>query len=94
MPMFDPPHPGLIIQEVMGDRSITELAKHLKVTRAALSRVINGNAGVSPDMAMRLQDAFGVSAAQWLRLQAARDLWLLSRKKRPKVGRWKLDKAA
>lgn len=94
MAMFDPPHPGLTIQDVMGERSITDLAKHLKVTRASLSRIINGRAGVSADMALRLEAAFGVKADQWLRLQAARDLWVASRKKRAKVTRFELDKAA
>jgi len=87
MPMFSPPHPGLLIEEIMGDRTVTELAKHLKVTRAALSRVINGKASVSADMALRLEAAFGVKADLWLRLQAARDLWVASRRKPVKIAR-------
>jgi antitoxin HigA-1 len=94
MPMYDPPHPGLLIEDIMGQRSITELAKHLKVTRAALSRVINGKAAVSAEMALRLEAAFGVKADLWLRLQAARDLWVASRKKRVKVAPLVFDKAA
>jgi addiction module HigA family antidote len=92
--MYNPPHPGLLIEDIMGDRTITALAKHLGVTRAALSRVINGKAAVSAEMALRLEDAFGVKADLWLGMQAARDLWVASRQKRVKVGRLVFDKAA
>lgn len=94
MDMHNPPHPGLLIEDIMGDRTITTLAKHLGVTRAALSRVINGKAAVSAEMALRLQDAFGVKADLWLSMQAARDLWVASQKKRVKVARLPLNKAA
>jgi addiction module HigA family antidote len=94
MPMFNPPHPGLLIEDIMGDRTITELAKHLKVTRAALSRVINGKAAVSAEMALRLEAAFGVKADLWLRMQAARDLWVASRGKRVKVKKLMFEEAA
>lgn len=94
MTMFNPPHPGLLIAEYMDGRSVTEVAKHLGVTRAALSRVINGKAGISAEMALRLQDAFGLGAEVWLQLQLKRDLWLASRKKRVKVSRLELIAAA
>ncbi len=94
MMMHDPAHPGMLIADQMGGRTITALAKHLKVTRAALSRIINGKAAVSADMALRLEDAFGIKADLWLRLQNQRDLWVASRKKKVKLSRWMLDKAA
>ena len=100
MPMFDPPHPGLLIADILENgnlsigSSVTALAKHLGVTRAALSRVINGKAAVSAEMALRLQDALGVKADLWLRLQAQRDLWVASRKRRKKPANVVLDKAA
>ena len=94
MEMFNPPHPGMLIQDQMGDRTVTALAKHLGITRATLSRVINGKAAVSAEMALRLQDAFGIKADLWLAMQAARDLWVASQKKRKKVARLVLDKAA
>jgi addiction module HigA family antidote len=87
MQMFDPAHPGLLIKDQMGDRTVAELAKHLGVTRAALSRVINGKASVSAEMALRLEGAFGIKADLWLRLQIQRDLWVASRKKGKKVAR-------
>jgi addiction module HigA family antidote len=87
MQMYNPSHPGRILAEFIGDRTVTEVARHLRVTRAALSRVLNGKAGVSADMALRLSEAFGTDADMWLRLQVQRDLWVASRKRRKKVGR-------
>ena len=94
MPMHNPAHPGRILAQLMQDRTVTAVAKHLCVTRAALSRVLNGKAGISPEMAMKLQDAFGLEAEVWLRMQAKRDLWVLSQKKRKKLESLLLDKAA
>lgn len=94
MEMYNPAHPGILIKDQMGNRTVSDLAKHLRVTRATLSRVINGKAAVSAEMALRLQDAFGVRADLWLRMQNKRDLWVASRKKRVKVARWELDQAA
>jgi addiction module HigA family antidote len=87
MEMFNPPHPGKLIAEFMGERTVTDVAKHLGVTRAALSRVLNGRAAVSAEMALKLEQAFGLDADVWLRLQAKRDLWVASRKKRKKIKR-------
>jgi addiction module HigA family antidote len=64
---------------------VTEVAQHLGVTRPALSRVLNGKAGVSADMALRLAEAFRTDAELWLRLQAQYDLWIASKKKRARV---------
>ncbi len=76
-PMFDPPHPGLSIKidclEPAG-LTVTDGAKALGVSRQALSKLINGTAGVSPEMALRLAKAFGGTAELWLRLQMAYDL--------------------
>jgi addiction module HigA family antidote len=91
MRMHNPAHPGLLIADILENgnlkvgQSVTALAKHLGVTRAALSRVINGRAAVSADMSLRLQEALGVKAELWLRMQSQRDLWVASRKKRKKV---------
>jgi addiction module HigA family antidote len=91
MQMYDPPHPGMLIADVLENgnlrtgNSVTALAKHMGVTRATLSRVINGRSAVSAEMALRLQDALGVKADLWLRLQIQRDLWVASRKRRKKV---------
>ena len=77
MPMHDPPHPGLSIRhdclEPVG-LTVTDAAQKLGVSRQQLSDLVNGHAGISPEMAIRLDKAFGGGAETWLRLQAAYDL--------------------
>ena len=77
MPMHDPPHPGGSILraclEPLG-LSVTAGAKVLGVTRQALSNVVNGKSGISPEMAIRLTKAFGSTPETWLRMQLAFDL--------------------
>jgi addiction module HigA family antidote len=75
--MNDPPHPGRSIKDAcLGPLglTVTEGAKVLGVTRATLSNLINGRAGVSPEMAIRLAKAFGGSPETWLKLQMQYDL--------------------
>lgn len=77
MSMKKPPHPGLSVRhdclEPLG-LSVTEAAKRLGVSRKQLSDVLNGRSGISPEMAIRLDKAFGGGADTWFRLQAAYDL--------------------
>ena len=70
--MKNPKHPGDIIRDCLDELgvNVTEGAKGLGVTRAALSRLINHKAGVSPEMAVRLEKALGSTAGFWLRLAA------------------------
>ncbi|MBH5329567.1 HigA family addiction module antidote protein [Eikenella sp. S3360] len=75
MPMHNPPHPGLVLREYLGGTSITDAAKHLNITRATLSRILNGKAAISADMAVRLSILLGTSGSMWLNMQAAYDLW-------------------
>ncbi len=75
--MKDPPHPGHSIKDACLDPlglSVTEGAKVLGVARHTLSRVINGQAGISPEMAIRLEKAGWSNADHWVRVQAAYDL--------------------
>ena len=86
--MRKPPHPGEILRDtVLGDGrlSVSEFARKLGVSRVALSRVVNGTAAVSADMALRLAAALGGSAESWLHLQVSHDLWHAARKRRPRV---------
>lgn len=85
--MFNPPHPGEVLREYLGDVTVTDAAKHLHVTRAALSRILNGGAGVSADMAWRLADALGTSAELWAGMQLQYDLHAAQAHKRPAVHR-------
>ena len=78
MAMRNPPHPGGIVRRQCLDPldlSVTEAAKGLGVTRQALSDLVNGKAGISIDMAIRLSKAFGSSPETWLGMQMAYDLW-------------------
>lgn len=77
MPMKNPPHPGRSIKDACLEPlelSVTDGAKILGVTRHTLSRVINGQSGISPDMAIRLEKAGWSNADHWLRLQTAYEL--------------------
>ena len=72
--MKNPPHPGLSVRLNCLEPyslSVTEGAKALGVSRTTLSRLINGQAGISPDMAIRLAKAFGATPDIWIRMQAA-----------------------
>jgi len=77
MPMKNPPHPGYSLRhdciEPLG-LTVTEAAERLGVSRKQLSEIVNGRAGISPEMAIRLDKAFGGGAETWLRMQTAYDL--------------------
>jgi addiction module HigA family antidote len=78
METHDPAHPGEIVREKCLNPlglTVTAAAKVLGVTCKALSDLLNGQTGVSPDMAIRLEQVFGSTADTWLRLQMQRDLW-------------------
>jgi antitoxin HigA-1 len=76
--MHNPPHPGEVIRELCLDPlglTVTEAAEGLGISRRTLSALLNGRAGVSPEMAIRLSKAFGRSPEGWLKLQLQFDLW-------------------
>lgn len=78
MLMHNPPHPGEIIKRLCLEPlnlSITAAAEALGVSRKTLSSIINGKAGISPEMAVRLSIAFNTSSASWLNQQTQYDLW-------------------
>ncbi|HYY16568.1 MAG TPA: HigA family addiction module antitoxin, partial [Gammaproteobacteria bacterium] len=78
MLMHNPPHPGEVIRHLCLEPlglSVTDAAKALGVSRKTLSSLLNGHAGVSPEMALRLSIAFNTSAESWLQQQMHYDLW-------------------
>ena len=78
MRMHNPPHPGEVLKTLCLEPlklSVTEAAKALGVSRKTLSAILNGRAGISPEMAVRLSIAFGTSAESWLNQQTQYDLW-------------------
>jgi antitoxin HigA-1 len=87
--MHNPPHPGEVLKDTVlrrgGGLSVTGFAKRLGVSRVALSRVVNGRAALSAELAIRLAAALGGSAESWLRMQVSYDLWQAQRKRRPKI---------
>src|ERR1700735_2034009 len=87
MSMKEPPHPGLSVRydclKVLG-LSVSTAAEVLGVSRQALNNLVNGKAGISPEMAIRLDKAFGGTAEGWLALQTAYDL-VQARKKEPYI---------
>jgi len=87
MPMKNPAHPGLVVRhdclEPLG-LSVTARAKVLGVTRQALNNVVNRKSGISPEMAIRLSKAFGITPETWLRMQIAYDL-AAARKNKSKI---------
>ena len=78
MVMYNPPHPGEIIREFCVEPlnvNVTEAARALGVTRKTFSALLNGRAGISPEMALRLSKVFGRTPEGWLKLQLQYDLW-------------------
>ena len=81
--LYNPPHPGEVIREYLGEMTVSAAAQHLGVSRVTFSRVLNGKAAVSPEMAVRLAAAFGTSSPEvWLRMQAQYDLWQITKESR------------
>ncbi len=79
MQMHNPPHPGEILKELCLEPlgvTVTRAAQALGVSRKTLSAIVNGRAGISPEMAVRLSIAFDTSAESWLNQQTIYDLWL------------------
>ncbi|MDH6181354.1 addiction module HigA family antidote [Microbacteriaceae bacterium SG_E_30_P1] len=83
--MHNPPHPGVLLEDYLGATSLAEAARRLGVTRVTLSRIRNGHAAITADMALRLGLLFGTSAELWLGMQASYDLWTERQKPRPEV---------
>ena len=82
MQMLNPPHPGLVLREYLGAATVTAAARHLGVTRASLSRILNGSVGISADMALRLSEVLGTSPELWTGMQSQFDLAQAAKKRR------------
>lgn len=78
MLMHNPPHPGEVLRELCLEPlgiTVSDAARALGVTRKTLSSILNGRAGISPEMAVRLSMAFDTTAESWLNQQSQYDLW-------------------
>ena len=84
--MHNPPHPGTVLREWIPEgMSVTQAAADLYISRVSLSKILNGNAGISADMAIRLSRWLGTSPDLWLGMQAQYDLWKAEKRKQPKI---------
>ena len=85
MKMHNPPHPGEVVRELclkpLG-LTVTEAARALRISRKTLSGILNGRAGSSPEMAVRLSLAFGTTAESWMNQQIQHDLWHVERRRK------------
>lgn len=84
--MHDPAHPGEVLREWLPEgMTVTEAAAQLGVSRVMLSKILNGRAGITADMALRLAAWLGTSAEVWVDMQSARDLWEAEQRPQPEV---------
>jgi antitoxin HigA-1 len=84
-PMHNPPHPGRVLWELWLkplELTVTKAAQALGISRKTLSTIINGRAGISPEMAIRLSLALGTTAESWLTQQLHYDLWHAERRRK------------
>jgi addiction module HigA family antidote len=86
--MHNPPHPGLVLREYLGDLAVTVAAAHLRITRVTLSRGLNGKAGISAAVAIRLAAALGTTTELWMNMQSQYDLWRARQGRQPAVRRF------
>lgn len=84
--MFNPAHPGEVLREWMPeDMTVTHAAQELQISRVMLSKILNGKAGISADMALRLSTWLGTSPDVWLGIQTQWDLWQAEQEVRPNI---------
>ncbi len=73
--IFNPAHPGEVLRDYLGDMRVGDAASRLGVSRAHLSRILNGHAGITAPMSLRLSAALGTTPDFWLKMQVQYDLW-------------------
>lgn len=84
--MHNPAHPGEVLREWLPDEmTVTQAAKELQISRVTLSKVLNGKAGITATMALRLSAWLGTTPDVWLGMQTQWDLWLAKRQPKPDI---------
>ena len=97
MEMYNPPHPGAVLKDILENVPMTvgEFAAHIGVSRNTLSRILNEHAAITPEMSIRLSQAFNQPTANlWFKMQNKYDFWQAKHAKRPKVRPIKFKHAA
>jgi antitoxin HigA-1 len=93
MRMHNLPHPGRILKEALENvpTTVTAFAAHIGISRVCLSRVVNCRAGITPEMSIKLSEAFGQDSPDlWFQMQNDHDFWLASQAKRKKIPELKM----
>jgi addiction module HigA family antidote len=84
--LFNPSHPGEVLKDYLGDMTVQEAARLLRVTRPNLSRILNGRAGIAAVMSVRLAKAMPYTSPEfWLKMQLNYDLWKAQKTRQPKI---------
>jgi antitoxin HigA-1 len=86
--MYNPPHPGEILRDALDGlpMTVTDFAAHIGVARSTVNRVLSGKAGITPDMSIRLSQAFNQPTQDiWLKMQMDYEFWQASQAKRKPV---------
>jgi addiction module HigA family antidote len=84
--IFNPPHPGEVLRGYLGNLTVKDAAKRLGVTRPNLSRILNGRAGISAAMAVRLAKAMPYTSAEFsLKMQLGYNLWQAQKARQPRI---------
>ncbi|HWE87587.1 MAG TPA: HigA family addiction module antitoxin [Terracidiphilus sp.] len=83
--MYNPAGPGELLKEFLGERTATDLARHIGVTRATISRILNGRTAITVDLSIRLGEALSLSPDFFSKAQLQYDLWMESQKRRRKI---------
>ncbi len=88
--MYNPAHPGLVLRDYLEGHSVTQVAKHIGVSRVTLSKILNCRTGITADMSLRLSAALGTNPSFWLDIQSNYDMWQARNRKRPRIRPLKL----
>ncbi len=83
--MHNPAHPGEVLREFLEGRNIGDVAAHIGVSRVTLSKILNGRAGVTAEMSLRLSAALGTSPSLWFDMQKNWEFAQAKRKKLPRI---------
>jgi antitoxin HigA-1 len=83
--MYNPAHPGLVLRDYLEGHNITQVAKHIGVSRVTLSKILNCRAGITAEMSLRLSAALGTNPSFWLDMQSSYDMFQARKRKRPRI---------
>lgn len=83
--IYNPAHPGMVLRDYLEGHNITQVAKHIGVSRVTLSKILNCRTGITADMSLRLSAALGTNPSFWLDMQSNYDMSQARKRKRPRI---------